>query len=54
MDGDLQTILTTQLTNFGDEALDLIGVILPLGFTVAISITLVVVGIRWFRRLAGI
>lgn len=54
MDTDLQATLSAELTQFGADALDLIGVILPIGIGVAISITLVVVGIRWFRRLAGI
>lgn len=53
MDATVQSILTTQITTFKDNALTVFGVVLVPALAIVITVSVVTFAIAFFRNIAG-
>jgi len=54
MDAGVLTALTAGIGDFATDATAQLAAVLPVGLTVAISVAVLFMGIRWFRSIAHV
>lgn len=54
MDSTVSETIETQLTTFGSSLLTQFNTIIPLALGIIITVTVVVMAVHWFRKLAGV